>query len=45
MYSKKLEQEKYPKKLILNSDQWLQFISVEFVGYCKENDIRQSMSK
>lgn len=43
--SKGLEQEKYPKDLILHSDQGVQFTSMEFVRYCKENGIRQSMSK
>ena len=32
-------------KLILHSDQGVQFTSMEFVRYCKENGIRQSMSK
>ena len=40
-----MEQEKYPKDLILHSDQGVQFTSIEFVRYCKENGIRQSMSK
>ncbi len=43
--SKGLEQEKYLKDLILHLDQGVQFTSIEFVRYCKENGIRKSMSK
>lgn len=40
-----LKQEKYPKNLILHSDQGQQFASWEFVVFCKEQGITQSMSK
>ena len=40
-----LKQEKYPKNLILHSDQGQQFASWEFVLFCKEQGITQSMSK
>ena len=40
-----LKQEKYPKNLILHSDQGQQFSSWEFVLFCKEQGITQSMSK
>ena len=39
-----LEKENYPK-VILHSDQRGQFTSWEFVNFCKENNIAQSMSK
>ena len=39
-----LEKEKNPK-VILHSDQGVQFTSYEFVKFCKENKIIQSMSK
>ena len=39
-----LEKENYPK-VILHSDQGVQFTSWEFVNFCKENNITQSMSK
>ena len=40
-----LKQEKYPKNLILHSDQGQQFASWEFVMFCKEQGITQSMSR
>lgn len=40
-----LEQERHPKNLILHSDQGQQFASWEFVVFCKEQGITQSMSK
>ena len=40
-----LEKETYPNNLILHSDQGVQFTSWEFVMFCKEHGIRQSMSK
>lgn len=43
--TKALEKEKYPKGLILHSDQGGQFASWEFVMFCKKHDITQSMSK
>lgn len=42
---KALINEKYPKELILHSDQGSQFTSYEFVEFCKKNNIIQSMSK
>lgn len=42
---KALKQEKYPKGLILHSDQGGQFASCDFVMFCKKHDITQSMSK
>ena len=39
-----LEKENYPK-VILHSDQGVQFTSWEFVNFCKDNNITQSMSK
>ena len=42
---KALKQEKYPKNLILHSDQGQQFASFDFVMYCKQHGITQSMSK
>ena len=39
-----IEKENYPK-VILHSDQGVQFTSWEFVNFCKENNITQSMSK
>ena len=39
-----LEKENYPK-VILHSYQGVQFTSWEFVNFCKENNITQSMSK
>lgn len=41
---KALEQEHYPQ-VILHSDQGVQFTSWEFVNFCKDNKITQSMSK
>ncbi len=40
-----LKQEKYPKDLILHSDQGQQFASWDFVIFCKSQGIKQSMSK
>ncbi len=40
-----LNQERHPKNLILHSDQGQQFASWEFVMFCKEQGITQSMSK
>ncbi len=40
-----MKQEKYPENLILHSDQGQQFASWEFVLFCKEQSITQSMSK
>lgn len=40
-----LEKAKPSKNLILHSDQGVQFTSKEFVKYCSENKIKQSMSK
>lgn len=42
---KALEAEKVKEGLILHSDQGCQFTSWEFVSYCKEKGIIQSMSK
>lgn len=39
-----LKKEKHPK-VILHSDQGVQFTSCEFVNFCKDNNITQSMSK
>ena len=39
-----LEKENYPK-VIMHSDQGVQFTSWEFVNFCKENNITQSKSK
>ena len=41
---KALEQEQDPK-VILHSDQGVQFTSWEFVNFCKDNHVTQSMSK
>lgn len=43
--AKALEKEKYPKGLILHSDQGVQFTSWDFVMYCKKHNINQSMSR
>lgn len=43
--SKALEQEKPPKGLVLHSDQGVQFASREFITFCQEHGITQSMSK
>ena len=43
--SEALDKEKQPKGLILHSDQGVQFASWEFVSFCKEHGITQSMSK
>ena len=43
--SKALAQENNPKGLILHSDQGGQFASLDFVTFCKEHGIRQSMSR
>lgn len=43
--SEALGKEKHPKGLILHSDQGVQFASWEFVYFCKEHGITQSMSK
>lgn len=43
--AKALKKEKYPKGLILHSDQGVQFASWDFVMYCKKHDITQSMSR
>lgn len=40
-----LKQEHNPKGLILHSDQGVQFTSWDFVMFCKEHEITQSMSK
>lgn len=40
-----LKEEHYPENLILHSDQGVQYTSWEFVNFCKEAKIRQSMSK
>ena len=42
---KALEKENHPKNLVLHSDQGVQFASWEFVMFCKEQGITQSMSK
>ena len=39
-----LKKENYPK-VILYSDQGVQFTSWDFVNFCKDNNITQSMSK
>ncbi|MCC2220277.1 transposase [Anthropogastromicrobium aceti] len=39
-----IKKEKHPK-VILHSDQGVQFTSCEFVNFCKDNNITQSMSK
>lgn len=39
-----LKKEKHTK-VILHSDQGVQFTSCEFVNFCKDNNITQSMSK
>ena len=41
---KALDQEKHPH-IILHSDQGSQFASREFVNFCKDQKITQSMSK
>ena len=38
------KKEKHPK-VILHSDQGVQFTSWEFINFCKDNNITQSMSK
>lgn len=43
--TKSLEQEGHPSGLILHSDQGVQFTSWEFVMFCREQKITQSMSK
>ncbi len=43
--SKALEQEGFPQGLILHSDQGSQFASFDFVNFCKQHGIQQSMSK
>lgn len=43
--SKALKREGNPKGLILHSDQGVQYTSFEFITYCKEHGITQSMSK
>ncbi len=40
-----LEKENYPKGLVLHSDQGVQYTSWDFVNFCKDNNITQSMSK
>ena len=40
-----LEKENHPSNLILHSDQGVQFTSWEFVMFCKEQGVTQSMSK
>ena len=40
-----LKQENYPQGLILHSDQGVQYTSWEFVMFCKDHNITQSMSK
>ncbi len=40
-----LEKEKHPKDVILHSDQGSQYTSWEFVDFCKNNKVKQSMSK
>ena len=42
---KALKTEYYPKNLILHSDQGVQYTSWEFVTFCKNHEIVQSMSK
>ena len=39
-----LKKENYPK-VIVHSDQGVQFTSWEFVNFCKDNNVTQSMSK
>lgn len=39
-----LKKENYPK-VILHSDQGVQFTSWDFVNFCKDNNVTQSMSK
>ena len=39
-----LKKENYPK-LILHLDQGVQFASWEFVNFCKDNNVTQSMRK
>ena len=39
-----LKKEKHPK-VILHSDQGVQFTSWDFVKFCKDNNITQSISK
>lgn len=43
--TKALEQEHFPENLILHSDQGVQFTSWEFVMFCRNHRITQSMSK
>jgi transposase InsO family protein len=40
-----LNKENHPKNLILHSDQGVQYTSWEFVAFCKDNGVTQSMSK
>ena len=40
-----LERNHHPKNLLLHSDQGSQYTSRAFTDYCKEEGIRQSMSK
>lgn len=40
-----LEKNKYPKGLLLHSDQGSQYTSQAFTEYCEKNQIQQSMSK
>ena len=39
-----LKKENYPK-VILHSDQGVQFTAWDFVNFCKDNNVTQSMSK
>ena len=43
--SEALKNEHNPKSLILHSDQGVQFTSWEFVMFCKDHDVTQSMSR
>lgn len=43
--AKAFEKEKPAKGIILHSDQGVQFTSWEFISYCREHGIKQSMSK
>ena len=43
--TKAIDTQKHPKDLILHSDQGVQFASYDFVNFCKNHDITQSMSK
>lgn len=42
---KALKTQKYPKNLIFHTDQGSQFTSKSFTSFCKENSIKQSMSR